>query len=161
MAHGHGIMSQALEVSLFPIKTSFTSIICVSNDVQKLSSRKSSSKDLQIANLENELQEEKEARKTERFIWFLALLTAFDLMGFRELSGLGIAGITIFEFILIIAFARVCGFDGIERIIQNSSDLASMVARDRLTSSRKTDQFQEALKEHAPSRPKIEGGDQG
>jgi hypothetical protein len=133
----------------------------VSDDVQKISNRKSSSKDSQIASLENDLQAEKEARKTERFIWFLALLTVFDVMGFRELSGLGITGITIFELILILAFARVCGFDGIERIIQNSIDLASMVARDRLPSSKRKDQSQEAPKEHALSRPQIDGGDPG
>jgi hypothetical protein len=131
----------------------------VSNDVQKISNRTSSSKDSQIAKLENDLQEEKEERKAERFIWFLAILTAVDIMVFRELSVAGIFGIIIFEFILIIAFARFCGFHGMEGIIQNSIDLASMMTRKRLSSSKINDQTIEIQTEHAPSQPKIEAAD--
>jgi hypothetical protein len=69
-------------------------------------------KDEALYALERALEEERDARRSERFYWFCGVLLVADFLTFPMASNFWAPiAISILEFFIIIAFGRTCGID--------------------------------------------------
>jgi hypothetical protein len=99
------------------------------SDLKKITTQAESPKDVQIAKIEDDLQDERDSRKEERFAWALAVIVLVDMLAFKDLSSAGDFGIIFLELILILFLGRIFGIDAIYTIIQNALDAVSKFSR--------------------------------
>lgn len=100
----------------------------VSRSLDALSSGHISAKDQQIAELEEQLTEERDARKEERFLSFLICVILFDVVFFSAMDNfIGPLAILLLQLIVLAVMARRLG-------IQEVASLMDRVAG-RLASS--------------------------
>ena len=80
------------------------------NEVDELASR------LEEANaqLQTRLEEEKGARREERFLWLIVVFALVDLVLFNKDESAGIVGVVgVFEFIILFVLARRLGIKNV------------------------------------------------
>jgi hypothetical protein len=94
-----------------------------SGDLERVAATPESVKDSKIAALENDLQNERESRLQERFLWILALIILIDIIGFPNL-GWGSGAVFILEIVFVLVAARMCAVNGVYTFLQNAIDLA-------------------------------------
>ena len=83
-----------------------------SNDAQKIASSAISAKDSQIAELENDLEAERDLRKEERFGWVVAVVVLLNILLLGEMSNpVTPVGIFILELIALLVYAKRSGID--------------------------------------------------
>ncbi len=89
-------------------------------DLSKIIAQPATLKDKQIAQIENDLQREKDARKEERFYWIFAIILTVDIFVFPNSSSIiGIFSLTIIELILLLGLAICLGLENISVILSN------------------------------------------
>lgn len=81
-----------------------------------------SSKDEQIAALEDDLQSEKDGRNNDRFLAALGFIILFDSLIFRDTSWVGSLVVLFFEILLILVLAKRLGVEEIATHILNAID---------------------------------------
>jgi hypothetical protein len=93
-------------------------------DIERVADTPESVKDGKIAALESDLQNEKESRLQERFLWTLALMILVDFIGFPQL-GWSFSAVFVFEIVFLLVMARMCAVSGVYTFLQNAIDLAT------------------------------------
>lgn len=68
-------------------------------------------KDSEITELNDQLQQEKDARKEERFCWILTCMVLLNVWFFEHISGWGVIGLVVLQFILLIILSRKLGIE--------------------------------------------------
>ena len=82
------------------------------NDVSKISNQKQTVKDQQIAELQNDLEYEKDQRKEERFAWVIVSVILVDILLLGPMTNpVTPIGIFVLELIALLIFARRSGID--------------------------------------------------
>ena len=94
----------------------------MSRDLDKITTPEESAKDRQIASLESQLQDEKDGRKGERFVFCLALVIAFDAAALKDISWLGWIAVLFMELLIVLVLGRMCGIDDVALHISNAGD---------------------------------------
>jgi hypothetical protein len=127
-------------VSIFQIMKSIESIKTVSEssesnlvvsksavvaDFSRIVNMDESSKDNQIAEIENEHQRERKDRRKERFLWVLICMVLADALILRDFNSIGSIIIGVIEIIFVVVFAEMCEIENIYTIITNISDVAA------------------------------------
>ncbi|QQS10749.1 MAG: hypothetical protein IPK81_13980 [Rhodospirillales bacterium] len=97
----------------------------MSGDLEQITTQEESARDTQVARLENDLQKEKDSRKSERFVWALVVIITVDLASLKDAGWAMCLVVLIFEFILVLVLGKVWGFDEIYTILQNAIDAAN------------------------------------
>ena len=95
-----------------------------SADLERVAAAPESVKDGKIAALEDDLQNEKESRLQERFLWSLAVIILVDIIGFPNL-GWGSGVVFVLEIVFILVMGRMCSVNGVYTFLQNAMDLAN------------------------------------
>ena len=93
-----------------------------SADLEQVAATPESVKDAKIAALENDLQNERESRLQERFLWTLAVIILVDIIGFPNL-GWGSGAVFVLEIVFVLVMARMCAVNGVYTFLQNAIDL--------------------------------------
>lgn len=86
----------------------------MSNDLDRLGREQASGKDVQIAELETELQTEKDRRRRDHYYWIFGAIVAINLFQFPAMQhGLAIFGILMLELIVLIVAGKALGMDDV------------------------------------------------
>jgi len=72
--------------------------------------------------LEEQIQREREERRTERFFWIFALTIAFDAILFSHIGWAGSLAIFLLELIFLIGMAKWMGIDIVVVLLQRLLD---------------------------------------
>ena len=89
-----------------------------------------------IANLERQVEREKDRRSEERFIWVSVLVILFDSFQFSKFDNFGSPiSLLILELLFLVVFGRMCGIDDIYTITEKLLTAASSVRGSRAASS--------------------------
>ena len=93
-----------------------------SADLERVSATPETVKDAKVAALEGDLQNERDSRLQERFLWTLAVMILIDFLGFPNL-GWGSGVVAVFEIVFLLVMARMCAVNGVYTFLQNAVDL--------------------------------------
>lgn len=89
-------------------------------DIFKIIAPAATHKDEQIAKIENDLQNEKDLRKEERFYWIFGMLFMIDILTLpNATNSVGVTMIIIFEFVFLICLAACLGLENVSIILSN------------------------------------------
>jgi len=95
----------------------------VSDDLEKITGKSlETPRDRQIAQLESDLQTEKDGRKTDRFIMSLVGLILFDAIAFQHVPFGGSVLLLLVQIVLMLVLARAWGFGDLYPVIINAID---------------------------------------
>ena len=95
-----------------------------SADLESVAATPASVKDGKIAALEGDLQNERDSRLQERFLWTLAVIILVDIIGFPNL-GWSSGVVFVLEIVFVLVMARMCAVNGVYTFLQNAMDLAT------------------------------------
>ena len=100
----------------------------MSDDLEKITgSLPATPRDRQIAQLENDLQTEKDSRKTERFVMLLAGIILADALILRDAGALVCLFTFFLEIVLVLYVAEKLGINRIYTIMTNALDMIDRV----------------------------------
>jgi hypothetical protein len=94
----------------------------VSGDLEKILTPRESKVDDQVAKLENDLQDAKDSRHTERFVWSFLTILLIDMIAFPHIAWGPALFLGFMELILLTILAKMSGIDEIYTILQNGID---------------------------------------
>jgi hypothetical protein len=95
-----------------------------SADLERVAAEPESVKDAKIAALEGNLQNERDSRLQERFLWTLGVIILVDIIGFPNL-GWSSGVVFVLEIVFVLVMARKCAVNGVYTFLQNAMDLAT------------------------------------
>ena len=94
-----------------------------SADLERVAATPESVKDGKIAALEGDLQNERDSRLQERFLWVLAVIILVDIIDLPNL-GWGASVVFVLEIVFVLVLGRTCAVNGVYTFLQNAIDLA-------------------------------------